>query len=89
MTCQKKILKRQEQNSWIYYAIIRGLRGANLYLYLEKVTHEIGKKHNVTVATSDGLEQMIVIGSGAYRMSAREFEQEIKKTEREIGEMID
>ena len=58
-------------------------------MYIEKVTHEIGKKHNVTVATSDGLEQMIVIGSGAYRMSAREFEQEIKKTEREIGEMID
>ncbi len=58
-------------------------------MYIEKVTHEIGKKHNVTVATSDGLEQMIVIGSGAYRMSAREFEQEIKKTEKEIGEMID
>lgn len=58
-------------------------------MYIEKVTHEIGKKHNVTVATSDGLEQMIVIGSGAYRMSAREFEQEIKKTEKEIGEMIE
>ena len=41
------------------------------------------------MATSDGLEQMIVIGSGAYRMSAREFEQEIKKTEKEIGEMIE
>ena len=58
-------------------------------MYIEKVTPDIGKKHNGTVATSDGLEQMIVIGSGAYRMSAREFEQEIKKTEREIGDMID
>ena len=42
-------------------------------MYIEKTTHEIGKKYHVTVATSDGLEQMIVLGEGAYRISAREF----------------
>lgn len=53
-------------------------------MYIEKVTHEIVKKHKVTVATSDGMEQMIVIGEGAIRMSAREFELEIKRVEKEI-----
>lgn len=38
--------------------------------YIEKTVHEIGKKYRVTVATSDGLEQMIIWGEGATRMSA-------------------
>ncbi|MBQ4259983.1 MAG: TetM/TetW/TetO/TetS family tetracycline resistance ribosomal protection protein [Lachnospiraceae bacterium] len=38
--------------------------------YIEKTVHEIGRKHNVTVATSDALEQMIIWGEGANRMSA-------------------
>ncbi len=38
--------------------------------YIEKTVHEIGRKHNVTVATSDALEQMIIWGEGAIRMSA-------------------
>lgn len=41
--------------------------------YIEKTTHEIGRKYKVTVATSDALEQVIVMGQGAYRMSARDF----------------
>lgn len=39
--------------------------------YIEKTVHEIGKKYHVTVATSDALEQMIIWGDGAARMSAR------------------
>lgn len=46
-------------------------------MYIEKTTHVIGKKHHVTVATSDGLEQIIVMGEGAYRISAREFYEEV------------
>lgn len=38
--------------------------------YIEKTVHEIGRKYNVTVATSDRLEQMIIWGNGAMRMSA-------------------
>ena len=33
--------------------------------YIERTVHKIGRKHNVTVATSDGLEQIIIMGQGA------------------------
>lgn len=41
--------------------------------YIEKTVHEIGRTHNVTVATSDGLEQMIIMGANGRRMSARDL----------------
>lgn len=46
--------------------------------YIEKTVHEIGRKHNVTVATSDALEQMIVWGDGANRLSAGGLKEEMK-----------
>lgn len=58
-------------------------------MYIEKVTHEIGKKHNVTVATSDALEQIIVAGEGAIRMSAKEFEEEVRRVSERIKEIIE
>lgn len=36
--------------------------------YIEKTVHEIGRSHEVTVATSDALEQVIILGQGARRM---------------------
>ena len=45
--------------------------------YIEKVTNEIGKKYQVTVATSDRLEQMIVLSRGAVRMSSNELLQDV------------
>ena len=45
--------------------------------YIEKTVHEIGKKYHVTVATSDRLEQVIILGQGGSRMSARELREEI------------
>ena len=48
--------------------------------YIEKTTHEIGRKYKVTVATSDALEQVIVMGQGAYRISARDFYEEVERT---------
>ncbi len=57
-------------------------------MYIEKVTHEIGRKHNVTVATSDGLEQIIVASQGARRISAREFKGEIERVSKLIEEII-
>lgn len=54
-------------------------------MYIEKVTHEIGKKHRVTVATSDGLEQVIIMQQGALRMSATELKKHIEWTEEQIG----
>ena len=55
--------------------------------YIEKTTHEIGRKYKVTVATSDALEQVIVMGQGAYRISARDFYEEVKRTEKQIREI--
>ena len=54
--------------------------------YIEKTTHEIGRKYKVTVATSDALEQVIVMGQGAYRISARDFYEEVERTEKQIRE---
>ena len=47
--------------------------------YIEKFAHENAKKYRVTVATSDGLEQIIIRGAGCGLISAREFEQEVKE----------
>lgn len=52
--------------------------------YIEKFAHENGRKYNVTVATSDGLEQVIIRGAGCLLYSAREFEEEVKAMEEHI-----
>lgn len=55
--------------------------------YIEKVTHEMSRKnHRVRVATSDGLEQIIIMGAGAIRVSARELLEEVRAAEREMRE---
>ena len=54
--------------------------------YIEKVVYEIGRKSHVTVATSDGIEQVITVGQGASLISARELEEEIKIMQKEIRE---
>ncbi|OUQ26052.1 translation elongation factor G [Flavonifractor sp. An135] len=56
--------------------------------YIEKVTYEIGRKHRVRVATSDGVEQLIILGHGALRVSARAFRQEIEQAEGQIADLI-
>lgn len=57
--------------------------------YNERVSHELSKKHKVRVATSDGLEQMIILGNGAMRISATEFRKRYEAAERSIKEFID
>lgn len=56
--------------------------------YIEKTVHRIGKNNNVTVATSDALEQVIIFGAGANRMSAAGLKEEILRTEKEIREHL-
>lgn len=56
--------------------------------YIEKVTHTLSRNHRVRVATSDNLEQVIILGNNALRMSAREFFAELKETEKEIKNLI-
>ena len=52
--------------------------------YIERTVHEIGHKYQVTVATSDALEQMIIMGQGAIRMSAQGLKEEIQAANIEI-----
>lgn len=57
-------------------------------MYIEKVTHEIGQKHRVRVATSDGLEQVIILGHGAQRISAENFLTEVTMVEKSIRDYL-
>lgn len=52
--------------------------------YIEKTVHKIAKDHNVTVATSDALEQIIIFGHGAIRLSAQGLKAEIQRAEDEM-----
>ena len=54
--------------------------------YIEKTVHKIGRKNQVTVATSDALEQVIIYGQGARRMSARELMEEVEQTRQQVRE---
>ena len=54
--------------------------------YIEKTVHKIGRTHQVTVATSDGLEQIIIMGQGARRLSAKGLKEEIEQANIEIRE---
>lgn len=54
--------------------------------YIEKFAHENAKKYKVTVATSDGLEQIIIRGAGCLLMSAGDLEKEVEEMERRLRE---
>ena len=54
--------------------------------YIEKVVHQIGRKYHVTVATSDGVEQVVTLGQGGKLISAREFREEVEIVRRQIQE---
>ncbi len=56
--------------------------------YIERASYELGKNYRVRVATSDGLEQSVILGHNAQRISARLFLEEIRQTEAELAERI-
>ena len=57
--------------------------------YIEKATYELSKKHHrVRVATSDGAEQMIILGHGALRVSARAFHDELEQVGIKISDLL-
>ena len=57
-------------------------------MYIEKAAYDLSKQHRVRVATSDALEQIIILGGGALRVSASSFEQEVKEVEDTIRKFI-
>ena len=77
-----------EERGGIYIIYTKESQTADAYI--EAAVHDMAKKHDVCVATSDGLEQIIVLGEGAVRMSARELKEDIearlKKTRDEYTE---
>lgn len=54
--------------------------------YIEKFAHDNAKKYNITVVTSDGLEQIIIRGAGCNLLSSRELQEEMKQLEKKLME---
>lgn len=57
-------------------------------MYIEKATYQLAGRHRVRVATSDGAEQLIILGHGALRMSARALKEEVELADRQIAEIL-
>ena len=57
-------------------------------MYIERTTYQLSRDNRVRVATSDGLEQMIILGHGAVRMSAVELKYEVDQVMNQIRSAI-
>ncbi len=57
-------------------------------MYIEKTAHQLARNHRVRVVTSDGMEQLIILGNGALRVSSRAFLEEVREAEDEIRQII-
>ena len=57
-------------------------------MYIEQASYDLSRKHRVRVATSDGMEQMIILGHGAERISATELKWEVEQASRHIADVI-
>jgi predicted RNA-binding protein with PIN domain len=57
--------------------------------YIEKASYQMRKQYRVRVATSDGMEQLIILGHGAQRVPAKIFYTEVMRTRTEIAEIVD
>ena len=56
--------------------------------YIERLSHTLSSEYLVRVATSDNLEQMIIVGAGALRVSAKQFEKEVADVEKAIRDFL-
>ena len=75
-----------EKRGGIYVVYTKHAETADMYI--EKTTYEIARRYRVRVATSDALEQVIILGHGAVRVSARMLRQEVEQAEGEIRRML-
>ncbi len=74
--------------SWGDFSIVYTREAETADMYIEKVTSQLGKNHKVRVATSDGLEQLIILSHGALRISASNFEKEVCMVEEAIRDFL-
>ena len=70
----------------IYVVYTREAETADMFI--EKATYGLAERHRVRVATSDGMEQLIILGHGALRVSAAAFQQEVAAVEQRIRALI-
>ncbi len=56
--------------------------------YIERTSYQLSRHYRVRVATSDAMEQTIILGHSSQRISARAFEEEVKLAQRELEERI-
>ena len=75
-----------EKKNGIYVVYTKEAETADAYI--EKTTYDLSRNHRVRVATSDGLEQMIILGHGALRLSARSFQAEVEQAQGQISQLI-
>ena len=75
-----------EKHNGLYVVYTKEAETADAYI--EKTTYDLSKDHRVRVATSDALEQLIILGHGALRLSARTFHQEVEQTQGEISRFL-
>ena len=75
-----------EKKNGIYVVYTKEAETADAYI--EKATYDLSRDHKVRVATSDGLEQMIILGHGALRLSARAFKAEVEQARGEIARLV-
>ena len=76
-----------EKRGGIYVVYTKQAETADMYI--EKTTYEIARRYRVRVATSDALEQVIILGHGAVRVSARMLRQEVEAAEGEIQRLLE
>ena len=79
-------VSRVERYHNIYLVYTKEAETADMYI--ERTTYELGRHRRVRVATSDGLEQLIILGHGAMRVSANAFREEIEQAQIQIEEII-
>lgn len=58
-------------------------------MFIEKTAHKLSPENRVRVATSDGTEQLIILGSGASRVSAEVFRLEVKEVEKAVRDVLE
>ncbi len=76
-----------EKHHNLYVVYTREAETADMYI--ERATHELAKEHRTRVVSSDGAEQIIVMGHGALRVSAHAFAEEVAAVEKEIRKFLE
>ena len=78
----------REQETWHNLHVIYTREAETADMFIERATHELAKNHRVRVVSSDGAEQIIILGNGALRVSARAFEREVRAVEADTAGMM-